>query len=302
MQRIEIETAAGQFSVLDWNEAPAGAPLLHFAHATGMHAGVYARLLAPLAKQFRIIASDARGHGRSTAATDDRACMTWEAYAEDMLAILDSVDSERPWLLAGHSLGGTVSLLAAATWPERVAGLVMLDPPMLPFALARAAADGEVLPNPMAEQAVRRRPSFPDMEAVRTAYRRRGVFSTWSDDDLEAYLADGLLPQPDGTLALACTPSWEAATFRGGTTSVEQALATLTCPFALVAGEIRSTVPEREFAIMAAHQRCVSADRLPGTTHFVPLERGDEVRAALLRVSDTAAAESTSRLRRVATA
>ena len=38
MQQIEIETSAGRRAALLSNMAPAGAPWLHFAHATGMHA------------------------------------------------------------------------------------------------------------------------------------------------------------------------------------------------------------------------------------------------------------------------
>jgi len=51
MQQIEIDTSAGRRAALRWNTAPAGAPWLHFAHATGMHALLYARLLAPLASR-----------------------------------------------------------------------------------------------------------------------------------------------------------------------------------------------------------------------------------------------------------
>lgn len=283
MQRITIETRRGAFAALSWDTAPAGAPRLHFAHATGMHAGLYARLLAPLADRFRIVASDARGHGHSPAGAVTK-LVRWEDYADDLVAIVDAVDGDAPWLLAGHSMGGSASLLAAAAQPQRVQGLAMIDPPFIPFAMARAAG-GTMLANPMADQAEKRRASFPDVATARAAYAGRGVFRTWSDADLDAYLADGLRPDGAG-VTLACAPAWEAATFRGVSYRIEAALAALDRPFALVAGETGSTVPEAEFAIMAAHPRCVSAERLAGTTHFVPLERGDAVRAAIGRVAE----------------
>ena len=279
MHRITFETGVGPRSALVWDSA-AGAPWLHFAHATGMHAGVYARMLAPLADRFRIIASDSRGHGHSPAGpVGDR--VEWEDFAADLLAVIDGVDPGAPWLLAGHSMGGSVSLLAAASRPDRVAGLVLLDPPFIPFANARAArAAGQVIANPMADQAGKRRADFPDVATARAAYQGRGVFRSWSDADLDAYLADGLLVSDDG-VTLACPPAWEAATFRGVSHHVEVALAGLERPFALIAGETGSTVPAEEFGIFAAHPCCVSAQRLPGTTHFVPLERGDAVRDAI---------------------
>jgi pimeloyl-ACP methyl ester carboxylesterase len=285
MQRIDIETRVGRRSALLWNSAPAAAPWLHFAHATGMHAGLYARLLAPLADRFNILASDARGHGRSPGGpVGDR--VEWDEYADDLLAIIDAVAPETPWLLSGHSMGGAVSLLAASAQPARVAGLVLIDPPFIPFAIARTArAAGTTLPNPMADQAGKRRADFPDVATARAAWHGRGVFRSWSDDDLDAYLADGLLPAPDG-VTLACAPAWESATFRGVSMHIEPALAALDRPFILLAGEQGSTVPDAEFAIFAAHPRCLSAERLPGTTHFVPLERGEAVRAAIVAVAE----------------
>lgn len=284
MQRIDIETCVGRRSALLWDNAPAEAPWLHFAHATGMHAGLYARLLAPLAERFNILASDARGHGHSPGGpVGDR--VEWDQFADDLLAIIDAVAPDKPWLLSGHSMGGAMSLLAASTQPARVAGLVLIDPPFIPFATARTArAAGQILPNPMADQAGKRRADFPDVATARAAWHGRGVFRSWSDDDLDAYLADGLLPTPNG-VTLACAPAWEAATFRGVSMRVEPALAALDRPFILLAGEHGSTVPAAEFAIFAAHPRCLSAERLPGTTHFVPLERGDAVRAAIVAVS-----------------
>ena len=286
MQRVTMATGNGPRSALVWDTA-AGAPWLHFAHATGMHAGLYARLLAPLADHFRIVASDSRGHGHSPGGPVG-ARVEWDEFAADLLALVDTIDAESPWLLAGHSMGGAVSLLAAAAQPDRVAGLVLLDPPFIPFATARAArAAGVVTPNPMADQAGKRRADFPDIAAARAAYHGRGVFRSWSDADLDAYLADGLRPADDG-VTLACAPAWEAATFRGVSDHIEGALAALTRPFALIAGETGSTVPAAEFDLFAAHPACVSAQRLAGTTHFVPLERGDAVRAAIVAVAGSA--------------
>lgn len=290
MQRITIDTAVGPRSALVWDTAP-GAPWLHFAHATGMHAGLYARLLEPLADRFRIVASDSRGHGHSPGGpVGDK--VEWQDFAADVLAVIDAVASTEPWLLAGHSMGGSVSLIAANARPERVAGLVLIEPPFIPFEAARlAVAAGQIhiatMPNPMADQAARRRADFPDVATARAAYAGRGVFRSWSDADLDAYLTDGLLPTADG-VTLACPPAWESATFRGVSHHIEAALAKLDKSFALIAGEIGSTVPPAEFAIFAGHPRCISAQRLPGTTHFVPLERGDAVRAAILAVSQSA--------------
>jgi pimeloyl-ACP methyl ester carboxylesterase len=288
MIRTEIITPAGPMSVLRWDRAGPAAPRLHFAHATGMNAALYAALLEPLADRFCILASDARGHGFTRLAADSSAPLSWHDFAADLLGLIDSVDTASPWLLAGHSMGATVSLLAADARPARCAGLVLTDPAMLPFDLARGLAPREIPANPMADQAIRRRGSFPGRGDVRAAYSGRGVFARWADADLDAYLDGGLRASADG-VELACAPAWEAATFRAVATDVEPALARLDRPFVLVAGATGSTVRDADLAIFAAHPRCLDAERLPGTSHFVPLERPDAVREAVVRVAAAAA-------------
>ena len=285
MNRITISTPAGPVSAL---QAGTG-PRLHFAHATGMNAQLYAGLLAPLADRLALTISDARGHGFTGLDRNPAHLTGWEDYAHDLLRLIDCVDSGSPWILAGHSMGATVSLLVAAMRPDRVAGLVLLDPPMLPFDVAREVRAGAAVPNPMADQAARRRGMFPSRADARAAYRGRGVFSTWSDADLDAYLAGGLIDSDEG-VELACAPAFEAATFRAVSPNVEPALARVRCPFVLLAGDAGSTVRDAELAIFAAHPHCLGAIRQPGTSHFLPLERPDPVRAAVEQVRAFSAA------------
>lgn len=285
MDRISISTPAGPVSALQAGQGHR----LHFAHATGMNAALYARLLAPLADHFAIIASDARGHGHTGLDNDPAQLTSWEDFAHDLLRLLDVIDAGQRWLLAGHSMGATVSLLAAALRPERVAGLVLLDPPMLPFDIAAAVRAGASIPNPMADQAERRRGQFPSLAEARAAYLGRGVFKSWGDADLDAYLAGGLVDTAEG-VQLACTPAFESATFRAVSPNVEPALARLQCQFILLAGEHGSTVRDAELAAFAAHPHCLEARRLPGTSHFLPLEQPGAVNAAIRRVSSSSAA------------
>lgn len=287
MNRITISTPAGPVSAL---QAGQGAHL-HFAHATGMNAQLYAGLLAPLADQFAITISDARGHGLTGLDRDPAHLASWDDFAGDLIRLLDVIDSGSAWILAGHSMGATVSLLAAAMRPDLVAGLVLLDPPMLPFDVAAEVRAGATIPNPMADQAARRRGMFPSRDDARAAYHGRGVFRTWSDADLDAYLAGGLIETDEG-VELACAPAFESATFRAVSPNVEPALARVRCPFILLAGDEGSTVRDAELALFAAHPQCISAERIPGTTHFLPLERPDLVRAAIEGVGERISSSS----------
>lgn len=285
MKRHIISTPAGPVSVLAGGpDTPRQGRRLHFAHATGMNAALYGALLAPLAGEFAITASDARGHGFTGLPKEPAALTSWDQFADDLLRLIDAIDGDRPWLLAGHSMGAAVSLLAAAARPDRVAGLVMIDPAMLPFEVAAQVRAGVAIPNPMADQAARRRGSFPSRADARAAYDGRGVFRTWHDADLDAYLDGGLVETADG-VDLACAPAYESATFRAVSPRIEPALAAIRCPFIILAGEEGSTVRDAELAAFAAHPSCIAARRVPGTTHFLPLEHPDLVQDAIRRVS-----------------
>lgn len=284
-----VEVPGGSIHVEEW---AADAPTLVFAHATGMCAAVYRDLLAPLAGKFRIVAFDARGHGRTRLLADPGDVPTdWRLYEADLVALVRQL-AEGPVFLAGHSFGATTAFQAAAATPGLASAVLLLDPAFVPFATAgayRAArAAGGQPPNPMAEQAGRRRPSFESREAARAGWRGRGVFQGWPDAALDGYLDGGLLDEGEG-VRLACAPMWEATSFRGVSTRLEEAFrAPGAPPFILVSGDVGSTVArEDEATIRALHPEAPVA-RLEGVGHFFPVTHPALVRPwfeALLRLS-----------------
>jgi pimeloyl-ACP methyl ester carboxylesterase len=70
-----------------------------------------------------ILRLDLRGHGGSFT----RGRIGLEIWCDDLLNVLDAERYERA-VLVGHSLGAQVAVYFAARYPERVAGLVLIDP------------------------------------------------------------------------------------------------------------------------------------------------------------------------------
>jgi pyruvate dehydrogenase E2 component (dihydrolipoamide acetyltransferase) len=77
--------------------------------------------LVPRARGVAII--DLPGHGRSADVPEERASI--RHHAEAALRVLDRLGIERA-VVCGNSMGGGVALRLAASWPERVAGLVLV--------------------------------------------------------------------------------------------------------------------------------------------------------------------------------
>ncbi len=269
--------------VLEWLDAGPAAPWLHFAHATGMCAEVYADLLDPLANTFNIVASDARGHGRATLAADPALLTTWRIYEDDLEALLGHYPA-RDWLLAGHSMGASVGLDLAARVPGLAAAVILVEPACVPFAQAAAfdaARAVGTMANPMAAQAAKRRAVFASRAEARASWQGRGVFRGWPDTALDAYVAGGMRDRADRQAELACAPAWEAATFAAVTTRTAASVRAWTGPLALLYGTNMSTVAPEDAATIAAVCPEARVERIARASHFLPLEHPENVRAAI---------------------
>ncbi len=280
-QTVELP-GHGAFSVLRW-DGDAARPLLVFAHATGFNAGTYRRLLGPLAESFRILAIDQRGHGLSAAPADPDALRTWETFRDDLAAFLDHVGE--PAYLSGHSMGGRVAMLAAAARPRAARGLVMIEPVLMHPKVSRflwaARRFGRPPPNPLAQGAARRRAVFGTRQMMFEAYKGRGAFATWPDQVLRDYIDGGSRDLPNGEVTLSCAPAWEAATFASAGHAFWRALSRVRCPVHILYAEHESTLREGVPDLIRARQPDWTLDLIPGTTHFLPMERPELVQDAI---------------------
>lgn len=277
--RTTLPLPEGEVSCLRWEGA---GPFLHFAHATGFNAETYRSLLTPLADRLSVAACDQRGHGFSTLPTA-KPPTAWTIYRDDLVRILERLD-KGPAILAGHSMGGTVSLMAAALRPELVRGLVLVEPVMIPLMaqfLFRLAQGSE--PN-IADRAAQRRDTFPSFDAALAAYTGRGAFKSWPTDTLAGYLRGGLIADPEAhVVRLACKPSWEAATFRAAPYGKARLARRVSCPITVLYGTIASTCRDSEVEVFKrAGARVVKID---GASHFLPMEHPDRVREEIARMA-----------------
>src|SRR5690606_11909505 len=142
--------------------------------------------------------------------------INWRDHRDDLIGLLDAVGGP-PVTVAGHSMGATCAMLAAAERPEAVSNLLLIDPVMWPRPLVAAFKLPLLrrLPErmPLVPAARRRRAVFPDRAAAVESYRGRGAFRGWPDAALADYVADGLKDRADGQVELACAPAWEASNY-----------------------------------------------------------------------------------------
>jgi pimeloyl-ACP methyl ester carboxylesterase len=107
--------------LLEWSEEGIAMLLLH---GFGNDAHIWDDFAPVVAPHYRTIAVDLRGHGDS--AHDPKRRYDYQSHVRDLEVITAELGIDR-LALVGHSLGGRISTLFAATHPERLAGLVLVD-------------------------------------------------------------------------------------------------------------------------------------------------------------------------------
>ncbi|WP_400162186.1 alpha/beta fold hydrolase [Brevibacillus sp. TJ4] len=109
--------------VLEYGEAGSStAPVLLLLHAIRSTKMLYAGIIPELAKQYRVIAVDLRGHGGSIR----EAPYSFEQIVDDLAAWLEGMQIERLTVVAA-SFAAVVAQMLAIRFPEKVSGLILLD-------------------------------------------------------------------------------------------------------------------------------------------------------------------------------
>jgi pimeloyl-ACP methyl ester carboxylesterase len=280
---IASRWGGGEMAVLDFGDPERPVDLV-FAHANGFNALTYRTLLAPLSGSLRIWAPDLRGHGGTALPTRTTDRRGWSDHRDDLIAVLDALDGP-PVVLAGHSMGATAGLLAAAERPERVSRLALFEPvifPPLAAALFRLPLLDR-LPgrHPWVQAALRRRDRFASRQEALVSYQGRGAFKGWPEAMLADYLTDGLVEDGDG-FRLASPPEWEASNYGAQGHDPWRALRRLRRPALILKGEVGSTC---HLTAPPRGRSDIRVETVPGGTHFFPMLRPDVARDALFEAA-----------------
>ena len=93
-------------------------------HGLASNSRIWDGVAARLAARFHVVALDQRGHGLSDRPRDGFAFEQGDRRPDGV--VVDALGLERPTVV-GHSWGGNVALVFAATYPEITRALVLVD-------------------------------------------------------------------------------------------------------------------------------------------------------------------------------
>jgi pimeloyl-ACP methyl ester carboxylesterase len=104
--------------------AGCGGPTVVFESGLGQGKRTWAPVFSAIAAMTRAVAYDRAGYGQSERSKQSRDGLQIVLELRDML---QTENIAPPYVLVGHSLGGTYMKLFAKTFPDEVAGVVLVD-------------------------------------------------------------------------------------------------------------------------------------------------------------------------------
>jgi pimeloyl-ACP methyl ester carboxylesterase len=276
-----IDVADARLHYLDWGGC--GTPA-HLLHANGFCAGTYAPFVRYLTGNFKIVASDVRGHGDSLNFNTSR-ISHWQLFAKDLCAVI-SATLPPPVVGMGHSLGAVATMMAAIERPEMFAGIVMIEPPILPYhtiwllrVMRWLGIEGLI---PLAKGARRRRQVFRSKQAALKRFTsNRGLFKKWSPEFIDAYLECGLLQKDARSAVLKCDPELEAQIYESNPTHIWRQVPRVACPTLIIRGAQSDILSEETARRLIRLIPDAQLDTIAGSGHFPPMERPRECAHAI---------------------
>jgi pimeloyl-ACP methyl ester carboxylesterase len=257
--------------VADWGGT---GPTLFLLHANGFFGRLYRAMIQPLLRHYHIMTLDLRGQGESTITTlgPDH----WQRMAHDVESIVDHLDLH-DFYGVGHSGGGALIALYAATHPDNVKGLALLEPVSMPHEpqfLARMSAEN----HPLVERTLRRRAIWDNRQQLFAAYQGKDAFAGWREDVLWDYVNHGTRDLSDGRITLKCSTEVEAHVFATAMSlDIFSQLDKVSCPTLVLRGE--RTDPPIALTAERVAQRIPhgSLVTVAGTSHFLAMEKPEEI-------------------------
>ncbi|MHC1704679.1 MAG: alpha/beta fold hydrolase [Tenuifilaceae bacterium] len=121
VKKVKLPLNGCEVAYIDEGKGP---KTIIFIHGLGSYLPAWTKNVRELKNNFRCIAIDLPGYGKSSKEPHS-GLMSY--YAGVVKELIEQLDLGKV-VLAGHSMGGQISITTALLYPEKVDGLVLVDP------------------------------------------------------------------------------------------------------------------------------------------------------------------------------
>ena len=261
-------------------------PLIVFSHGNSFPASTYSVLFKGLkSRGFDVHAIEKLGHDPQYPVTSN-----WPHLVQQLADFTAEkvAKAAQSAFLVGHSLGGFLSLMCAATHPklggELVRGVVLLDSPVIggwrATALSvakRAQLVGSVSPGAVSR---RRKNQWPGEEEALAHFLSKKAFARWDAQTLRDYIAHGTHAH-EGARHLSFDREVETAIYNTLPHNLEQIIKRhpLKCPLAFIGG--RESTEVKQVGMALTERLTKGRVMMMDGTHLFPMERPQATAAAI---------------------
>lgn len=225
---------------------------IHLLHGTGFSAMTLAAMASQLPNDWSIWLTDVPGHGGSTQPTTK--LPNWQKMANtiaDAIYKQANVKEDGPLVGIGHSMGGVLTLLAAAKYPDLFSKIILLDPVLFQTEIIVAQqlmrATGAWRHRALVRSVTNRTARWPGIEAMKLDIASKGFYKAWHPQVIDDYCqySANLNKHEKNTVTLSCEPSWEASIFGSYPKGLWQAVHNIAIPVeVLVANKSYFFIPQ----------------------------------------------------------
>lgn len=275
-QKPLYEIFKKEFRYIKWSD---NGPLLHIAHATGLNSNAYTEFSNQLVENFKVLGLDFRGHGQTLAPAESSNLNSWEVFYKDLEGFFRYLN--QPVVALGHSMGGTVSAVIAARYPELVSKLILIEPGFMPplwrpFVFF-AQKSGLSMHVPFVTSVTKRNRNWKNKSEAINALTSKGPFKLWRRTILEDYIDQGTNVLEDGSLELLCDPGWEGRILATAPVGIWAEVSKIECPTLIIYGENSKTFTPSVVKKIKKSLPQVTLKRMANTGHFIPMEHPEKL-------------------------
>lgn len=256
---------------------------LVFSHGNSFPASTYRVLFNHLrSRGFEVCAVDRFGHDPKYPVTNN-----WPHLVQQ-LADFAQQQVQRtgaPVYFVGHSLGGMLSVMAAARHPELARGVVMLDSPLVSGwrattvdVVKRTQMVGAVSPGRISRK---RRHSWASTAEALEHFSKKKAFARWHPEVLQDYVTHGLCDDENGQRTLVFDRDVETAIYNTLPHNLESLLRKhpLRCPASFIGA--RSSVEMRQVGMALTQRVTHGRTMMLDGGHLFPMEQPLTTAAAI---------------------
>lgn len=249
---------------------------IHLLHGNGFSAMTLAAVASQFPTDWNIWLTNIPGHGESTQPAVK--VPNWQDMANsiaDAIYQQANVKERGPLIGVGHSMGGVLTLLAAAKYPDLFSEIILLDPilfkPNMIFAQRLLRVTGTWRQRALVKSVANRTAVWQNLSEMKKDIAKKSFYKPWHQQVINDYCQYST-HEVNNNVALSCSPAWEASIFGSYPVGLWRAVKKLTVPTMILQAQ------KSYFFIPSAVKRAVKKNnniqwQVFGNHHCFPMEQ-----------------------------